>query len=372
MVANEKMLGVALNYDLIVAILVFIHPQKPTRLHLPERVWILQAKTAGVYTYLAKLCLVSRLWFAASRNTLYRIIPDLTYNPESFAAFIRTVREVPEIRPFVRRIHVLSNTSSVLTADNFADLGVLPRCVLIVPSTSWQYGPSAEIIPRLEALGQISVEKPKWTAETWLSAFKCWSRLEKLRIIISPENFPSFTELVDDNGSPLQLLPSLRTLCLSGIQHNWVIPPLTPNTLNTIILQNCLLLAPSPFIELLQQHSVSLRRIYVHGAMFKKFSGPVLDDIPLYATSLTRLFIRNAYGAVTDKILSQLPQSVEEVEISLNLPIPPKICLKLITERAPTLRHVQVSMVNSPSFPVRRTIGWRSWMLPKLQTSTSL
>jgi hypothetical protein len=345
--------NVALNYDLIVDILEYVHPPMPNYLHLCERDWANDARRVGFYTTLAGFCLVSRLWLIPGRGALYRVIPDLTMNPRPLGAFLRTVREVPEIRPIVRWIHLLTKMISALTAANLADLNLLPRCVLIVPSTYWQHSrTSLAIIPALEALGHVSLERPGWTSDTWMSAFRCWSRLEKLRISSSSINFPSSKELADDDGSPQHLLPSLRTLRLDGLRDVWPVPPLTPNTINTLMLSDSKNLPEPPFFDLLQQHSVSLRCLYVHGPMFLDYDSPVFDNVGLYAPNLTHLCVRTVYGNVTGRILSQLPLSLVNLEISFYRPIPPTTCLSLIKQRAATLKCIQIYLINTPVFEV--------------------
>jgi hypothetical protein len=262
-------------------------------------------------SFIASLCLVSRIWLTPSRRLLYHTIPDLTctfmMTPNRFPKFARTVRDLPAIRSYVRWMYVVGDNKTWPDWPTEI-IKYLPLCSFIVPNPRWDPTSAIAAQPSFRAITNTSFTSG--TSDAWLTAFPHWQRLERLEILDS-----KCIHLSKAQQNDVAMLPSLKLLALRSQNGHLAIPPTHPNTLHTIEITNAYNIEDTePLLALLRRHSRSLRSLHIECLHFLN-SHLCLDGAVGTAENLEALLIRHT-PHVSAGVLSNLPPTI--VHVSLN------------------------------------------------------
>jgi hypothetical protein len=208
------------------------------------------------------LCLVSRSWLTPACHRLYKVVHLHAASAATIHSFSETILTTQEIRPFVQRLHVaVGRTDGSTEAVEqlwFTSIPLLLNCM-----------PLATISPLVGAC---------WvTMQNWRSLYGLY-----VAGTLKVSNYKTAT---------LDREPALHHLWFANCS-NVAIPPISPNTLHTLVLLGCYVNSSS-LLLLVSSHSASPVRRQTVGRVHFGSSGTILPKLVSSAQNILFFSLQN-------------------------------------------------------------------------------
>jgi hypothetical protein len=321
-----------LSSDVIDIILEYSHPRPKSSLDISDfyidtSEWHMKAYFYSFTSY----ALISRIWLGPARRYLYRIIPTrVTTSASRLSAFCSTIKNVPAVRPLVRRLHVhITDHNCSMLVDI---VKLLPNCGVCITSCFglWKKRLATKVA-RWENISGLGIKECLISdAQLWDEAFRRWTRLSELHL--SGHGLLGLPYWSGGHQSTPGAFPSLRRLVLSRIGACAGIPSTSANTLHTFIVLQSQIFDTFPLLNLIQHHSESLRRIYIKGLIFQSGThpqAPILEQIGKHTRNLEYIHIRHS-RSLSRAFLTYLPRSIVEVCVDVEPGFGPSACTEFL------------------------------------------
>jgi hypothetical protein len=227
----------------------------------------------------------------------------------------------------------------------------LPNCDVFIHSyTISQKQDIVDIFIRWGRICSFETKQPlSLDPLAWEIAAQSWNRLSELQL-----SGGSLSDSFSLPTVPNPGLPALQRLVLNSLVIVSPLPSINPNTLHTLIIAGVSFPTSSSLVELIQNHHLSLRRMYLRDiSSWTARSDFILDDIGTYLLNLESLYISDNDSLSTD-ILSSLPQTITDVFVEIWTPFSALTCTEFLhkyAERTPRLAKLYV-VAHAESSPI--------------------
>jgi hypothetical protein len=259
---------------------------------------------------------------------LYRVLFDEPWSTaETARKAFKTLKNIPALRMYVRRIYFREGYSEY--DDGFVDeametIRLLPHCTILARTGNTSYFKRSII--QFTALKHLFLASIGRAGINGLDvAVDRLSHVEDLRLQGNCNAEVSWPTSED-------FLPSLRNLKLAYVQRDWYNAlPTTRNTLHTLVLYYCNLGNPELFVDFLEYHAQSLRRISLVAVDWLVDPVFSLDNrLATLVPNAEEIFIRGMF-IISDAIFASIP-TLRAVTVSLAfyLPVKAEACLEML------------------------------------------
>jgi hypothetical protein len=170
-----------------------------------------------------------------------------------------------------------------------------------------------------------------WSKSEWAVALGELSQLEFLYLDGDMDDFSAQLATQDQE----EFLPSLGLLSFSCGWKSIAIPPTSPNTLHTFISGHTAKIPREPLVQLIQRHSLSLRRIAFYFAYENEIDYDLIE-VASYARGLECIHC----DSVDSTSLTLLPPSLIEADFCFADEVDVEVIVAFV-EASPSLRMLR-------------------------------